>query len=63
MPRVTMNGPMRLGDPFSTTILCAWNRFLVDGPPDPITSPVRGLDTSDGSSPLSAIACSIATKL
>ena len=63
MQRVTMKGPMRLGAPFSLTILCARKKFEVDGPPEPMISPVRGLETSPSSSPLSAIACSIAMKL
>ena len=60
MPRVTMNGPMRFGLPFSITMRCASKRLRVDGPPEPAISPVRSLETSPSSSPASAIACSIA---
>ncbi len=31
MQRVTMNGPMRLGAPFSMTMRCASKKFDVDG--------------------------------
>jgi hypothetical protein len=61
MQRVTMNGPMRLGDFFSSTVRCALSMFLVDGPPEPMIRPVRSWLTSFGSSPLSAMACSMAT--
>jgi hypothetical protein len=60
MPRVTMKGPIRFGLPFSMTILCASNRFFVEGPPEPMISPVRSWLTSSGSSPESASACSMA---
>jgi len=63
MQRVTMNGPMRLGEPFSTTALWARKKFEVDGPPEPMIRPVRGFETSESSSPLSAIACCMARKL
>ena len=38
-------------------------KFDVDGPPDPMMRPVRGLETSPSSSPLSAMACCMARKL
>ena len=60
MPRVTMNGPIRFGLPFSITVRCASKRFLVDGPPEPAISPVRSLETSLSSRPQSAIACCMA---
>ena len=63
IPRVTINGPILLGLPFSITILCAANKFFVEGPPDPTISPVLSLETSFSSSPLSSIACCIAIKL
>ena len=63
MPRVTINGPILLGLPFSITVLCAANKFFVEGPPDPTISPVLSLETSFSSSPLSSIACCIAIKL
>ena len=63
MQRVTMNGPIRFGAPFSMTMRCASKRFVVDGPPEPMISPVRSFETSPASSPLSAIACSMARKL
>ena len=63
MPLVTPNGPIRLGDPVSRTMLCALKNDLVDGPPDPTISPVRSFDTSPGSSPLSATACAMAMKV
>ena len=62
MQRVTMNGPMRLGAPFSMTVWWALKKFDVDGPPDPMMSPVRGFDTSSGARPLSSIACCMAMK-
>ena len=34
---------------------------FAEGPPEPMMMPVRSLETSDGSSPASWIACSIAT--
>jgi hypothetical protein len=36
MQRVTMNGPMRLGDFFSSTVMCADRMLRVDGPPEPM---------------------------
>ena len=60
MQRVTMNGPIRFGLPFSITVRCASKRLRVDGPPEPMISPVRSFETSRSSSPASAIACSIA---
>ena len=60
MPRVTMNGPMRLGLPFSMTMLFASKRFFVEGPPEPMIRPVRSFETSEGSRPESATACSMA---
>ncbi len=60
MPRVTMNGPMRLGAPRSITVWNAACRLAVLGPPEPAIRPVRSFETSPGSSPESAIACSIA---
>ena len=60
IPRVTMNGPMRLGLPFSMTMRWASKRFLVDGPPEPMIRPLRSFETSLFSSPESATACSMA---
>jgi hypothetical protein len=60
MPRVTMKGPMRFGLPFSMTIVLASKRLRVEGPPDPMISPVRSSLTSLSSSPPSAIACCMA---
>ena len=54
IPRVTINGPILLGLPFSITVLCAANKFFVEGPPDPTISPVLSLETSFSSSPLSS---------
>ena len=62
MQRVTMNGPIRFGLPFSMTMRCASNRFRVEGPPEPAIRPLRSLETSLSSSPASAIACCIARK-
>ena len=60
MQRVTMNGPMRFGLPFSSTVRCASNRLRVDGPPEPAIRPVRSFETSRSSRPASAIACCMA---
>ena len=60
MPRVTMNGPIRFGLPFSMTMRCASNRLRVEGPPEPAISPERSFETSLSSSPESSIACCIA---
>ena len=57
----TANGPMRLGEPFSRVMSAASTSTLVEGPPDPITMPVRGLEMSFSSTPESRIACSMAT--
>jgi len=55
------NGPMRFGEPFSRVVSAASTMTLVDGPPEPISMPVRSLEMSFGSTPESRIACSIAT--
>src|SRR4029077_98021 len=54
------NGPTRLG-PLARAVSAASTMVRVEGPPDPMMMPVRGLTTSDGSSPASRIACSMAT--
>ena len=60
MQRVTMKGPMRLGLPLLITVSNAVKKFEVEGPPEPITRPVRSFETSFSAKPLSAIARSIA---
>ena len=55
----TASGPMRLG-PFWRVMSAASTMVRVEGPPEPITMPVRGFCTSDGSSPESAIASCMA---
>ena len=51
----TANGPTRRG-PFSRVVWAAETITEVDGPPAPTMIPVRSLETSLSSSPLSAIA-------
>ena len=57
--RGTMYGPTRFG-PFSRAVSNASIMFWVDGPPEPMTRPVRGLLISRSSSPESAIASCMA---
>jgi hypothetical protein len=52
-------GPMRLG-PRSRVISAASTTVRVEGPPEPMTMPVRGFWTSFSSSPASVIACCMA---
>ena len=56
----TANGPTRFG-PLLRAISAASTMVRVEGPPDPMTMPVRSLETSVCSSPASRIACSMAT--
>src|SRR5579863_7186756 len=56
----TANGPTRFG-PFVRAMSAASTMARVDGPPEPMIRPVRSLETSPGSSPLSRIAWSMAT--
>ena len=53
--------PMRFGELFLRVVSAASTRTLVEGPPEPMTMPVRGLTMSFSSTPLSRIACSMAT--
>ena len=55
----TLVGPIFLG-PESLVISKALNKFFVDGPPDPIISPVIGLEILFSSRPESSIASTIA---
>ena len=57
----TAKGPMRFGEPFFSVVSAASTMVRVDGPPEPMTMPVRSLLTSPSSSPASAIAWSMAT--
>jgi len=56
----TANGPTRFG-PLVRVISAASTMVRAEGPPEPMMMPVRSLETSDGSSPESRIACSMAT--
>jgi hypothetical protein len=56
----TPNGPTRFG-PLLRVISAASTIERVDGPPAPMTIPVRSLEISFASSPESRIACSMAT--
>jgi hypothetical protein len=58
MVRVTMNGPTRLM-PLARRVSAAQTWLKLDAPPEPATRPVRGLETSLGSSPACAMACCI----
>jgi len=55
----TAVGPIRRG-PFSCVTSAASKMVRVDGPPDPMMMPVRGLTTSACSRPESWIACCMA---
>ena len=55
----TASGPMRLG-PFSRVMSAASTTVWVEGPPEPMTRPVRGFWMSCGSSPELSIACCMA---
>ena len=55
----TANGPIRLG-PRSLAVAAASMIARVDGPPEPTIRPVMSLETSSGSRPESAMACSMA---
>jgi len=57
----TANGPIRFGLLFLLVISAASTMVRVDGPPEPITIPVRSLVMSPCSSPESRIAWSMAT--
>ena len=52
----TANGPTRLVAPVLSTDWRAVNIALVDGPPEPAITPVRGFDTWVSESPASAMA-------
>src|ERR1700683_5842738 len=56
----TANGPTRLG-PLLRVMSAASTMARVDGPPEPMTMPVRSLEISFCSRPESRIACSMAT--
>src|SRR5580658_6866586 len=56
----TANGPTRFG-PLLRAISAASTTVRVDGPPEPMMMPVRGLEISVSASPESRIACSMAT--
>ena len=56
----TANGPIRLVAPVDSTVWCAVSMALVDGPPEPATSPVRGCEIRSSPRPASAIAWPIA---
>ena len=55
MVRVTMYGPTRR-TPFSRAMSAATTTLAVEAPPEPITRPVRSLETSPGSRPASSTA-------
>jgi hypothetical protein len=57
----TANGPTRFGLLFLRVMSAAATMVEVEGPPEPITMPVRSLEMSLGSTPESRIACSMAT--
>ena len=57
----TANGPMRFGLPFLRVMSAASISVRVDGPPEPMTMPVRSWLMSASSSPASSIACFMAT--
>src|SRR3954469_6742358 len=56
----TANGPTRFG-PLVRVVSAASTMGRVDGPPEPMMMPVRGLETSPSSNPASRIAWSMAT--
>ena len=56
----TAKGPTRLG-PFSRVMSAESTMARADGPPEPMTMPVRSLEMSLSSTPESRIACSMAT--
>src|SRR6476646_2497286 len=56
----TAKGPTRLG-PLLRAVSAASIMARQDGPPEPITIPVRTFEISFSSTPESRIACSIAT--
>src|SRR5579859_2640789 len=55
----TANGPTRFGH-LVRVISEASTMARVEGPPEPTIKPVRALETSASSKPLSAMACSMA---
>ncbi len=58
----TAKGPIRFGEPFFSVVSAASTMVRVEGPPEPMMMPVRGLsEMSPSSRPLSAMACFIAT--
>src|ERR1700721_3815989 len=56
----TANGPTRFG-PLVRAVSAASTIARVDGPPEPMTMPVRSFEISDSSRPASRMACSMAT--
>src|SRR6185437_14187452 len=56
----TANGPTRFG-PLLRVMSAASTRVRQDGPPEPMTMPVRSLEISFSPTPESRIACSMAT--
>src|SRR5579863_3518573 len=56
----TANGPTRFG-PFIRAMSAASTMARVEGPPEPMTMPVRSLEISLSCKPASRIACSMAT--
>src|SRR5690606_11538019 len=57
----TAKGPMRFGELYFSVVSYASTMVLVEGPPEPMTMPVRSLLISASSRPASAIACCMAT--
>ncbi len=57
--RGTMNGPTRLAL-FSRSVSVDSKKFWVDEPPDPMTMPVRTLETWSSARLESATACTMA---